>query len=383
MKISFVGLGGCPFSNRAADVRQNAFAELFVELGYEVEIINRFSRTKNNRRYSNYKVVEPFRNVKAKGKASFVFFYTLTLLLEPLRLLHSHFTQPISIIYVYSAHTIDHILYKLLAWVIGAKMVSQYCEFHSCSLRNNFYFRFNKKYIDSFVPKLWDGAFCISHFLMEECHKTNPKTKTLLVYPICNFSNYNEMTTSIHSNEDYLLLCSSVSYQSVVRFCIKSYLQSKASEVMRLVVVLSGDRQKIDKLKKEFPEVTFLYDIDYTLLIDYYRNAKALLIPLRENVRDKARFPHKICEYVAAKGLVVTTNLGEMPYVFKDGENALVANGYDINTFSEKLDMLANNHDFMPIRNNCYQMGLELFDIHAYLNPMKAFLESVTKMSNN
>ncbi len=383
MKISFVGLGGCPFSNRAADVRQNAFAELFVELGYEVEIINRFSRTKNNRRYSNYKVVEPFRNVKAKGKASFVFFYTLTLLLEPLRLLHSHFTQPINIIYVYSAHTIDHILYKLLAWVIGAKMVSQYCEFHSCSLRNNIYFRFNKKYIDSFVPKLWDGAFCISHFLMEECHKTSPKTKTLLVYPICNFSYYNEMATSIHSNEDYLLLCSSVSYQSVVRFCIKSYLQSKASEVMRLVVVLSGDRQRIDNLKKEFPEVTFLYDIDYTLLIDYYRNAKALLIPLRDNVRDKARFPHKICEYVAAKGLVVTTNLGEMPYVFKDGENALVANGYDINTFSEKLDMLATRNDFMPIKNNCYQMGVELFDIHAYLTPMKAFLDSMTKMSNS
>ena len=100
-------------------------------------------------------------------------------------------------------------------------------------------------------------------------------------------------------------------------------------------------------------------------------------------MRDKARFPHKICEYVAAKGLVVNTNLGEMPYVFKDGENALVANGYDINTFSEKLDMLATGHDFIPIRNNCHQMGLELFDIHAYLTPMKAFLDSVTKMSNS
>lgn len=383
MKITFVGLGGCPFSNRAADVRQNAFAELFVELGYEVEIINRFSRTKNNRQFSRYKVVEPFRNVKARGKASFVFMYILTLLVEPLKLLQSHYNRRIDIIYVYSAHTIDHILYKLMAWIIGAKMVSQYCELHSCTMRNGLYFRFNKKFIDSFVPKLWDGAFCISHFLMEECHKTSPKTKTMLVYPICNFTFYNEKTTGMSINEDYMLFCSSVSYQSVVRFAIKSYLQSKASEVMRLVVVLSGDRQRIDKLKKEFPEVTFLYDIDYTLLIDYYRKAKALLIPLRDNVRDKARFPHKICEYVAAKGLVVTTNLGEMPYVFKDGENALVANGYDINTFSEKLDMLATSHDFMPIRNNCYQMGLELFDIHAYLTPMKAFLDSVTEMSNS
>lgn len=383
MKIAFVGLSGCPFSNRAADVRQNAFAEMFVELGHEVEIINRFSRIKNHTQYTHYKVVEPFRNVKARGKVSFVFFYILTLLLEPLKLLCSHYIRHIDIIYVYSAHTIDHILYKLMAWIIGAKMVSQYCELHSCTMRNSLYFRFNKKYIDSFVPKLWDGAFCISHCLMEECHKTSPKTKTLLVYPICNFSSYKEMTTYNNYNGDYMLLCSSVSYQSVVRFVIKSYLQSKASEVMRLVLVLSGDQKIIDKLKKEFPEVTFLYDIDYTLLIDYYRNAKALLIPLRDNVRDKARFPHKICEYVAAKGLVVTTNLGEMPYVFKDGENALVANGYDINTFSEKLDMLANNHDFMPIRDNCYRMGLELFDIHAYLTPMKAFLDSVTKMSNS
>lgn len=74
MKIIFAGLRGSPFSNRAADVRQNAFAELFVELGYEVEIGNRFSRTKNNREFCRYKVMEPFRNVKARGKASFVFF---------------------------------------------------------------------------------------------------------------------------------------------------------------------------------------------------------------------------------------------------------------------------------------------------------------------
>lgn len=252
MKITFVGLGGCPFSNRAADVRQKAFAELFVELGNEVEIINRFSRTKNNREFCRYKVVEPFRNVKARGKASFVFFYILTLLLEPLKLLRSHYSRHIDIIYVYSAHTIDHILYKLMAWIIGAKMVSQYCELHSCTMRKGLYFRFNKIFIDSFVPKLWDGAFCISHFLMEECHKTSPKTKTMLVYPICNFSSYNEKTTGMSFKEDYMLLCSSISNQSVVRLCIKSYLQSKASEVMRLVVVLSGDRQKKINWKRSF-----------------------------------------------------------------------------------------------------------------------------------
>lgn len=377
MKITFVGLGGCPFSNRAADVRQNAFAEMFVELGHEVEIINRFSTTKSDRLFSLFKVVEPFRSVKARGKATFILFYILALLCEPFRLLHSHFTKRIDIIYVYSSHTIDHLLYKLFCRMTGARLVSQYCEYNSCMAKKKLYYKLNKKFIDSFVPKLWDGAICISHFLMEECHQTSPKTKTMLVYPICNFSSYKETTPDKRFNGDYMLLCSSVSYQSVVRFAIKSYLQSKASEVMRLVVVLSGDPQRVDKLKKEYPDVVFFNDIDYALLINYYRNAKALLIPLRDNVRDKARFPHKICEYVAAKGLVVTTNLGEMPYVFKDGENALVANGYDINTFSAKLDILATNHDFMSIRNNCYQMGLEQFDIHAYLTPMKAFLDSV------
>ncbi len=381
MKITFVGLGGCPFSNRAADVRQNAFAELFVSMGYEVEIINRFSRKKANRGFPRFKVVEPFRNIKAKGSFAYVFFYILALLCEPFRLIRSNCSRHIDVVYVYSAHCFDHIFYKLICCVIRAKLVSQYCEYNSCMMRNNLYFRINKRYIDSKVPKLWDGALCISHFLEEACHKISAKTKTLLVYPICNFSTFNKspFEDKVDIERDYILFCSSESYQSVVEFIIKAYNISQVANRLQLVMVISGNRNKIETLRRKYPEVSFLCNLEYDRLLAYYRNAKALLIPLRDNIRDKARFPHKICEYAASKGVVVTTNLGEMPYIFKDGDNALVAQGYDVETFAQKLAQLTTNMDFTPLKERCYKTGLQHFDIHAYKDRVRDFLNEVVK----
>lgn len=379
MKITFVGLGGCPFSNRAADVRQNAFAEVFVEMGYEVEIINRFSRTKAKTSFPLFRVVEPFPYIEAKGKFTFAFFYILALLYEPFRLLHSNRKCHIDVVYVYSAHTIDHLMYWLFCRMVGAKLVGQYNEYNSCTRRNAIYFRANRRYIDRLVPRLWDGAICISHFLEKVCHDVSPKTKTMLVYPICNFISYNkkEDEKEVLPQQDFVLFCSSISYISIVEFIIKAYCRSELYRQLDLVMVLSGNEEHLTVLKNKYPEVIFLHDLKYGTLISYYRNAKALLIPLRDNLRDKARFPHKVCEYLASNGLVITTNLGEMPYVFNDGMNALVAEGYNIETYAQKLSELIAREDLDIIKENGYQTGLMYFDIHAYESHLDVFFNEL------
>ena len=64
------------------------------------------------------------------------------------------------------------------------------------------------------------------------------------------------------------------------------------------------------------------------------------MIPLKNTIEDIARFPNKISEYTAAHGLIVTTNFGEVPYYFKDGDNAIVANECSVSSISHKLDEL-------------------------------------------
>lgn len=59
-------------------------------------------------------------------------------------------------------------------------------------------------------------------------------------------------------------------------------------------------------------------------LLTLYERAHALLIPLVNDQRSKARFPTKIGEYLAAARPVVTSAVGEIPRYFTHGVDAVV-----------------------------------------------------------
>lgn len=72
-------------------------------------------------------------------------------------------------------------------------------------------------------------------------------------------------------------------------------------------------------------------------LLRLYARAHALLIPLFDDVRSKARFPTKIGEYLAAARPVVTSAVGEIPRYFEDGANAVVCPPGDPAVFGDRL----------------------------------------------
>ena len=75
-------------------------------------------------------------------------------------------------------------------------------------------------------------------------------------------------------------------------------------------------------------------------MYNYYKNAKALLIPLRPITQDEARFPHKIGEYLASGNPAISTNYGEIKHYFKDQETMLIADSYQINDFAGKMQYI-------------------------------------------
>ena len=74
-----------------------------------------------------------------------------------------------------------------------------------------------------------------------------------------------------------------------------------------------------------------------------YSGAVALLAPLDDSERSRARFPWKIAEYLAAGRPVITSNVGEIPRYFTDGEDALVAQPDDEEDYVSKLELVAMN----------------------------------------
>ena len=59
-------------------------------------------------------------------------------------------------------------------------------------------------------------------------------------------------------------------------------------------------------------------NISYDKLISLYKQCTAFVIPLRPNINDVARFPHKISEFCASGKPFISNNYGEVDVYFKD-----------------------------------------------------------------
>jgi len=83
--------------------------------------------------------------------------------------------------------------------------------------------------------------------------------------------------------------------------------------------------------------VLFVGYLTRSELLDLYQDATALLIPLFDDVRSKARFPTKIGEYLASARPVVSTTVGEMARYFVDGETAFLSRPGDARAYGERI----------------------------------------------
>lgn len=376
MRITFVGLSGVPFLKRAIDVRLNATIQLFLGLGYDVDVVNRFSVLKEDMPSGEFTLINPFHQFAGGGKLKIACLYILALLYEPIRLIRMDRKIHIDVLFVNSGHFVDMLIYWLLSRVIGAKIIYQYCEYRAAFETSNPYHKLNGKLISKYGAKLWDGAVCITTFLEEDCKRKNSKTQILKMYPICNYDDFRNVHP-FNFGYKYVMFCGSVEYNEVVDLIIDSYNNSKIQETHKLVLVLRGNEDDISKIKSQNPNVIVKIKLSYTDLIAYYKGAEALLIPLRNSIRDIARFPNKVCEYCAAETIVITTNYGEMKYLFEDNKNAFVAEDFSVESFSKSLDKLLDCEDCSKIGKESFMLGLKHFNIEAYRESTKRFIESV------
>ena len=380
MKIIFVGLSGVPYSGRACDPRLANTANLLAE-DADVAIVNRYSSLKH-KTMDGIKLADNVRCVEILKRRNTGGFMTMLLLLmsvlcEPFLLWKLHMEKKINYLHIYSGHYFDFVLYKFFAKVIGARIVYEYVEYRSEKLSHpNLYHRINNRLCDFHGAKVWDSCIAISNFLEQKANEVRKDIPVIKVTPLCDFELFKANKDGVDIKEQYLMFCGSASYFEVVKFIIDSYKLSSIKKTKKLLLVLSGSETAINKIRKYETSAIIRTKLPYYTLVAYYKHAYGLMIPLRNTIEDIARFPNKVCEYTAAKGLIITTNYGEMQYYFKNGENAIVADDCTVEAIAKRLDEVeAGQYDVELIRKNCYQTGLDNFSIDAYKNKLYNFLK--------
>ncbi|CAN5805382.1 hypothetical protein BH11BAC4_BH11BAC4_04430 [soil metagenome] len=286
---------------------------------------------------------------------------------------------------ILSTHSYYAILYYyILSKLLGFKTILNYVEYYSGVKKQWFEIDkwFNDILYDRYAPRLVNAVFPISEFLVNDLKKMAPQKKYLKVPVLTDFERYNDVEDQ--QGENYFLFCGAANYIEIVKFIIDSYEKLGTSSAF-LYLVINGSADNIQKIRdyisntNQKDRIKLFSRLSDKQLNTYYKNALALLIPLRPTLQDSARFPHKIGEYLASGSPVVSTNYGEVKHYFTDMENMLIADRYDIKMFAAKMQfVLENAIEVKRIGVNGKNMALQNFEYKLYGERIVNFLNELS-----
>lgn len=151
-------------------------------------------------------------------------------------------------------------------------------------------------------------------------------------------------------SDEYFMYCGTAGYFSVIQFIIRAYrLFISQGHTQKLRLVLSGPphliQQVADFVAREGVQDKVIIEqkLPFQKLLEGYQHALALLIPLRPDNQDKARFSHKIGEYLSSGRPIITGNIGEIAHYFEHNKNAFIASDYTEEAYAHIMSLAASN----------------------------------------
>lgn len=277
------------------------------------------------------------------------------------------------------------VYYRILSRIYGFKIVLNYVEFFS-KLKKKWYrfgARLNDILYDRYAPALSDGVLPISEFLIDHLKKVAPAKKFLKIPGLTDFDRYNNVDT-IDNCEKYFLFCGAGAYMEIIKFIIDAYNLLPDSSVY-LYLVINGNKKEMTEVKNYIANshkkdyIKLLSKLPEKELFTYYKNAMALLIPLRPTFQDIARFPHKTGEYMASGNPVISTNYGEIKFYFRDNKDMLLADSYDVKLFADKMKFAIDNQEAIKqIGATGKIIASSLFDYKCKAKEIDNFLDQLS-----
>lgn len=383
----FCGLSGYPFGRDAASNRYAAIADLWWENGFDVVFVNRlaiFDVVPTFDRVAKYATFSISGNVRRSG-----FF------VRQLDKLFSYIKQIIVLndlikgrpdrgnfyINVYTGDLFDLIYYSILSRIFGIHSIFHLVEVRSSFANVGLYDRIRFIISDYLIPLLY-SEFIVIGELTKRLASKNPKGHVLVMPPVCDFC----AIQSIDSCGEVSLVggvtyCASIAYEDVIFFVIESFHRAlpDIDKSVKLNLVVTGaltDRLLV-AISLLGDRCELFNNISYPDLIGLYKNSALLLLPLRDNLQDTARFPQKMCEYVASRRPVLTMSFGEVGRLFWDRQSAYVVDEYSVDAYSRKMIYalsMSGSAEEAQLVDAAYSVGLMNFDIQANVSKLRTFL---------
>ncbi len=266
--------------------------------------------------------------------------------------------------------------YSTLSRILGIDLVFDYVE-QIDSMKSS---KGTDKKFDENFAKYCSRITYISDVLNGNVLKQSWDNPKLKVLPLTDFQLFEGAGERGLLPEKYFLYCAGASYSEALELVIEAFDQSEVADTA-LLLVIHGRADQMKRVNEKIREskkahlITLKSDLPFDELINCYKCATALLIPLRDTVTDKARFPHKISEYLATGNPIVTTAIGEVKIYFEDGKTAFVSSAASPSSFAQKLTEVNSNEEMAAnIGKEGQKLGRKLFDYKVYSERLTSML---------
>jgi glycosyltransferase involved in cell wall biosynthesis len=206
------------------------------------------------------------------------------------------------------------------------------------------------KWYETRVLKYFDAITCVSPFLSDLAKKFTFKKNIFIVpngFDLKTFKNVEPIQNS-NSNEHLLLYIGALRKNIDVDFVIKTMpLITKKIQNVKLIIVGDGPRKnELVLLAKKIgveDKIIFKGFQSNILIPRFLTSADILLLPLRENPFNEARFSNKIPEYMASGKPIVTNSVGVVKEIIKNRINGMVVKPDNLELYAQAIIELIEN----------------------------------------
>ncbi len=285
----------------------------------------------------------------------------------------------------YSRHLSTIIPVAIFCKLWRIPLIAEMCEWPVTQAMTMRLGRLRKKLFCDWVVRFIDGALPISRYIDEQLHAQAKRHKqalpTLRVPILVDTCEYLTNVTTTppcsvplldtpsfeRNNEDsvvltksspsikvfrspYILFGGSAAYRKTIEFILDVFQLTRGTFTSDVQLVMTGiDVQKnlwlVESVKRRglIDQVIFPGFIARPELLNAYRHAHALLIPLFDDLQSKARFPTKLAEYLLSGTPVVTNPVGDVPLYLHHQKDVYLVPPDDEQAFANMLAYVIQN----------------------------------------
>lgn len=259
----------------------------------------------------------------------------------------------------------------------GAKIYLELCEWQDALKTQSWHERFNNILFSKFAFRLVNGVLCISEYIETRVKSYARETQSSIVtarVPILSDRHEFDDVLPHEGSGRYFMYCGNLVYQETLEYLLRAF--KRVVEFDDRVQLLIAGSSWTEEFGKRFERlvcqegltnrIKLLGYVSREALLAYYKGAEALVIPLFDDEVSRARFPTKISEYLFSKRPVVTTAVGEVGALLKDGVTAYVSPTDSLNDFGAAMVRALSDSNRESVGLAGYDIACQTFDFRQH-----------------